>query len=107
MNPYDRDRMTGAPTAPPDALGPRCVVGVPVSCPPPGYEGHAVMYVNGVPQPLSRRGSRVLLGSIVFATCVLPLLILAAVYFMMPDFGTLLGGHDVSPAIPSVAIPTR
>ena len=107
MNQHDHDRGAAGSRPPADAPGPCYMVGVPVSYPPGAYASHGMMIVNGVPQPLSRRSSRVLIGSIVFATCVLPLLILAAVYFMMPDFGSLLGGHDASPTIPSVSFPSR
>lgn len=83
------------------------VVGMPVAY-PIGSEGGGVMMVNGVPQPLSRRSSRLVIGSIVFATCVLPLVIIAAVFFMMPDFDTIFGGAGApSPAIPSITIQPR
>ncbi|MEJ2871294.1 hypothetical protein WCD74_26290 [Actinomycetospora sp. OC33-EN08] len=62
--------------------------------------GGPVLTVNGVPQPLGRGSSRVLVGAIVFATCVVPLVIIAVVLLMMPDFGSLTGGTDV----PSVTV---
>ncbi|MDL5157685.1 hypothetical protein [Actinomycetospora termitidis] len=92
------DRPTDVPPAAP-------VMGIPMAY-PIAPEGGGVLMVNGVPQPLSRGSSRVMIGAIVFATCVVPLVIIAAVLFMMPDFDAILGGTP-SPAVPSVTITPR
>ena len=99
--PWGADRPVPGTGHPPHPYA----VGVPVAY-PVGNEGGAVMLVNGVPQPLSARSSRLVIGSIVFATCVVPLVIIAAVFLMMPDFDTIFGGTG-SPSIPSISVPSR
>ncbi|WP_433800205.1 hypothetical protein [Actinomycetospora sp. CA-084318] len=72
---------------------------------PVGPDVGGVMYVNGVPQPLSRRSSRVVIAAVVFATCVVPLIIIAAVMFMMPDVDGMIG--DATRSVPSLTVPAR
>ncbi|MEJ2887303.1 hypothetical protein [Actinomycetospora aeridis] len=53
---------------------------------PYGGDGAMVMSVaGGGARRLSRKASNVVIGAIVFATCVVPLVIAAIVYLSMPD----------------------
>ncbi|MCD2190192.1 hypothetical protein [Actinomycetospora soli] len=83
---------------------PHYVVAAPMAR-PVGPDGGGVMYVNGVPQPLSRRSSRVVIAAIVFATCVVPLIIIAAVMVMMPDVDGMV--DDATRSVPSLTVPAR
>ena len=66
---------------------PGYVVATPyVTYDPYGGDGAMVMSVaGGGVRRLSRRASHVVIGAIVFATCVVPLVIAAIVYLSMPD----------------------
>jgi len=68
-------------------------------------DGAVVMSVaGGGVRRLSKRASNVVIAAIVFATCVVPLVIAAIVYLSMPDVDGML---DRVPTTPSVSVESR
>ncbi|GAA4914139.1 hypothetical protein EV188_11023 [Actinomycetospora succinea] len=80
---------TPGPRPPYAAAHPAYVVAAPHD--PYGGDGAVVMSVaGGGVRRLSSRVSNVVIGAIVFATCVVPLVIAAIVYLSMPDVDGML-----------------